>query len=80
MTIPNIASTSFIEDLCSQCHCFWGIGFKIWLRSRLNDHIRRYGLNDWRTASISAVLESREVDYHLFKSIAKNTEAIVPGV
>ena len=71
----NKASTSFIEDLCSQCHCFWGIGFKIWLKSRLNDHIRMFGLNDWRTASISAVLDCREVDYLLFKYIGKNIEA-----
>ena len=75
----NKASTSFIEDLCSQCHCFLGIGFKIWLKNRLNEHIRMFGLNDWRTAAISAVLNSSEVDYSLFKTIAKNAEALIPG-
>lgn len=74
----NKASTSFIEDLCGQCHCL-GEGFKIWLKSRLTYHVMKYGLNDWRTASISAVLKSPEVDYRLLKNIAKNTEALAPG-
>lgn len=70
----NKASTSFIEDLCAQCHCFLGLGFKIWLRNRYKDHVRIYGLNDWRTAAIDAVLASDEVNYHIFKSISRNTE------
>ena len=72
----NKASTSFIEDLCSQCHCFFGMGFKIWLRNRFNDYSRIYGLNDWRTATISAVLDCPEVNYNLFKSIARNDEFV----
>lgn len=76
----NKAATSFVDDLCSQCHCFMGLGFKIWLKMRYNDHVRIYGLNDWRSAAIAAMLDNnKEVDYKLFKAVASSAEAEVPG-
>ena len=76
----NKAATSFVDDLCSQCHCFMGLGFKIWLKMRYNDHVRIYGLNDWRSAAIAAMLDNnKEVDYNLFKAVASSAEAEVPG-
>ena len=57
-----------------------GLGFKIWLKMRYNDNVRIYGLNDWRSAAIAAMLDNnKEVDYKLFKAVASSAEAEVPG-
>lgn len=66
------SASAFVEDLCAQCHCFMGIGFELWLKMRLKDHRKRFGINDWRTAVLLALIESDEVDYHVFKRIAGN--------
>lgn len=75
----NKAATSFVDDLCAQCHCFMGMGFKIWLKRRYDDHVGRYGLNDWRSAAIASMLGNKEVNYKLFKAVANSAEAIAPG-
>lgn len=75
----NKAAISFIEDLCIQCHCFIGVGFKIWLKNRLADHVKMYGQNDWRTASIRAILNNPAINHRLFKSISDKAKAISPG-
>lgn len=75
----NKAATSFVDDLCAQCHCFMGLGFKIWLKMRYNDHVKIYGLNDWRSAAIAAMLGNKEVNYKLFETVANSAEAIAPG-
>lgn len=75
----NKATSSFVEDLCSQCHCLFGLGFRIWLKSRLKSYQMNYGLNDWRTAAIQAMLDNPHVDYALFKSISSHPATLIPG-
>lgn len=71
----NKAATSFVDDLCSQCQC--DSSFKCWLNKRYEAHVKTYGLNDWRPAAIAAMLDNKDVDYKLFRSVVSNSEDLV---
>lgn len=70
----NRESTSFVEDLCAQWDYSLNIGFRSWLTLRCSYYERTYGLNDWRTAAIAAILDNKDIDYTHFNIVAKNTE------